>query len=104
MSIYRELLAQREELDRKIEEARREEVSSAVVKVKQLIAEYGLTAADCGFKASPAVAGPNLGNVRPPVAVKYRGLNGETWSGRGKAPRWLTNLEAQGRTREEFRA
>jgi len=38
MSIYRELLAQREELDRKIEEARREEVSSAVVKVKQLIA------------------------------------------------------------------
>ncbi|HMW80121.1 MAG TPA: H-NS family nucleoid-associated regulatory protein, partial [Accumulibacter sp.] len=50
MSIYRELLAQREALDRKIEEARREEVSSAVAKVKQLIAEYDLTAADCGFK------------------------------------------------------
>ncbi len=103
MSIYRELLAQREALDRKIEEARREEVSSAVAKVKQLIAEYDLTAADCGFKASPALVAPHAGNARPPVAVKYRGLNGETWSGRGKAPRWLTNLEAQGRKREEFR-
>lgn len=102
MSIYRELLAQREALDKQIEEARREEVSSAVSKVKQLIAEYGLTAADCGFKMGPAAASPTLANARIPVAAKYRGLNGETWSGRGKAPRWLTNLEAQGRNRDEF--
>lgn len=102
MSIYRELLAQRDALDKQIEEARREEVSSAVAKVKQLIAEYGLTAADCGFKMSTAAASPNLVNARIPVAAKYRGLHGETWSGRGKAPRWLTNLEAQGRKREEF--
>ena len=30
---------------------------------------------------------------------------GNTWSGRGRAPKWLTDLEAQGRSREdEFRA
>lgn len=36
------------------------------------------------------------------VAAKYRGPNGETWSGRGLTPRWLVALVAQGRTKEEF--
>lgn len=41
--------------------------------------------------------------ARPPVAVKYRNpATGETWSGRGRPARWLTQLEAQGRKREEF--
>ncbi len=36
-------------------------------------------------------------------AAKYRGPNGEEWSGRGRKPRWLAALEAEGRNREEFR-
>jgi DNA-binding protein H-NS len=36
------------------------------------------------------------------VAAKYSGPNGETWSGRGLTPRWLTALVAQGRAKEEF--
>jgi len=39
---------------------------------------------------------------RTSVAPKYRGPKGETWSGRGSAPRWLTALEAEGRKRENF--
>jgi DNA-binding protein H-NS len=34
--------------------------------------------------------------------AKYRGLNGEEWSGRGRAPKWLAALEADGRGRGEF--
>jgi DNA-binding protein H-NS len=37
------------------------------------------------------------------VAVKYRGPNGETWTGRGRMPKWLAALEADGRSKEEFR-
>ncbi len=37
------------------------------------------------------------------IAPKFRGPNGETWSGRGIPPKWLTALEATGRNREEFR-
>ena len=38
-------------------------------------------------------------------AVKYRNPEtGETWSGRGRAPKWLTLAEQQGRRREEFAA
>ena len=33
---------------------------------------------------------------------KYRGPNGELWSGRGLAPRWLATLEKRGRKREGF--
>ena len=35
-------------------------------------------------------------------AAKYRGPNGEEWSGRGRMPNWLAALEAEGRNREEF--
>ncbi len=36
------------------------------------------------------------------VAAKYRGPNGETWSGRGMMPRWLAALVKQGRKKEDF--
>jgi DNA-binding protein H-NS len=35
-------------------------------------------------------------------AAKYRGPNGEEWSGRGRMPNWLAALEAAGRGRKEF--
>jgi DNA-binding protein H-NS len=35
-------------------------------------------------------------------AAKYRGPNGENWSGRGRMPNWLAALEAEGRGRGEF--
>jgi DNA-binding protein H-NS len=38
-----------------------------------------------------------------PIPPKFRGPNGEEWSGRGHTPRWLTALEATGRPRDEFR-
>lgn len=36
------------------------------------------------------------------AAVKYRGPNGEIWSGRGLAPRWLAALEKKGKKRDSF--
>jgi len=99
MSAYQELLAQREELEKRINEARRIEVSAAITQVKQLVAEYELTARDCGFKLGGEVA---VEKVKTPVAAKYRGPQGQTWSGRGKAPNWLTALESEGRDKSEF--
>ncbi len=37
------------------------------------------------------------------IAQMFWGPNGETWSGRGIPPKWLTALEATGRNRDEFR-
>lgn len=36
------------------------------------------------------------------VAPKFRGPNGETWSGRGLMPKWLSALVAQGKSKESF--
>ena len=38
-----------------------------------------------------------------PVPAKYRGPEGEEWTGRGRPPNWLSTLEGQGRNREAFR-
>lgn len=47
---------------------------------------------------APASDGP-----KRQVAPKYRHpTSGETWSGRGKAPRWLAAAEAAGEKREDF--
>ena len=37
-----------------------------------------------------------------PVAAKYRGPQGESWSGRGLMPRWLKALTIDGKTKDDF--
>jgi DNA-binding protein H-NS len=38
-----------------------------------------------------------------PTGIKYRNpKTGETWSGRGRPARWITELEAKGQKREKF--
>jgi DNA-binding protein H-NS len=38
--------------------------------------------------------------AKTPVAPKYRGPDGQTWAGRGLAPKWL--VEKKGRKREQL--
>lgn len=53
-----------------------------------------------GTKPKPAKARKTLGKVAP----KYRNPDNadETWTGRGKQPRWLAALTGQGRSVDEF--
>jgi len=37
-----------------------------------------------------------------PAPIKYRDRKGNTWSGRGKTPRWLVAAEKAGKKRESF--
>ena len=37
-----------------------------------------------------------------PAPIKYKGPQGETWTGRGLAPRWMTALVSQGHTKEQY--
>ncbi|MBU8541758.1 H-NS histone family protein [Falsiroseomonas tokyonensis] len=41
-------------------------------------------------------------DTRSKVAAKFRGPNGEEWTGRGRMPNWLVAQEATGRKRDEF--
>lgn len=98
MSNLNDLLAQKAELEKRIEAVQKEARSDAIAKVKSLMAEYGLTAADL---ASRSVGRPAKTGGK--VAPKYRnGATGETWSGRGLQPKWLKAALATGRKIEEF--
>jgi DNA-binding protein H-NS len=100
MASLQDLLAQKAALDKKITEVQREERSAAIAKVRELMAEYGLTAMDLAGKTSPAKtkSGP-----RGKVAVKYRNTaTGDTWTGRGLQPKWLKAALATGRKLSDF--
>ncbi len=93
MTTYKELLKQREALEHQISEARQRELADAISKTRALVAEYGLTAHDVfpPTKTRGSTAGSK-------VAAKYRNpQTGETWTGRGKAPRWIAD-----QNREKF--
>lgn len=100
MATYLELKEQAEKLLAEAERMREQEIADAIADIKRKIDLYGLTAADLGF----ARGGP--GNSRPKSAkspVKYRGPNGETWSGgRGRKPQWVAQALKEGRNLEEF--
>ena len=75
-----------------------------------LLAEFKLRAEKMGLSLETLFPRfPEQATRRPrrdtgqPLVPKFRGPNGETWSGRGIPPRWMSTLEAQGRKRDEFR-
>ena len=93
MSTYKELLEKKAALDAEIEAARKEEIGAAVSMVRELIAEFDLTERDI-FGGSRSSASSSEPKVRKAVAAKYRNpATGETWTGRGKAPKWIDGQE-----------
>lgn len=97
-----QLLAQKAALERQIAEFQREQRSEAINKVKALMAEYGLTLADIGA-ARPAAAPKKSSGGGGKVAAKYRNpATGDTWSGRGLKPKWLTAALAGGAQLSDF--
>ena len=61
----------------------------------------GLSMQDLMTQPKPVKPLKKTSNGREPATVKYR--NGEqTWTGRGRLPTWLTAMEAEGHTRDEF--
>lgn len=89
MTSLQELLAQKEALEQQIAQLKRAERADALQNARSLVETYDLTVDELfGRQRSAAKA----------VAAKYRNPEtGETWTGRGRAPRWL-----EGKNREDF--
>ena len=101
MPTLQELLAQKAALEKQIAETQRQERADAIAKVKSLMAEYGLTAADIAGKSGPAPRTPSSAGKK--VAPKYRNpATGETWTGRGLQPNWLKTALASGKSLADF--
>ncbi|MDR5733291.1 MULTISPECIES: H-NS family nucleoid-associated regulatory protein [Caballeronia] len=93
MPSYKELLAQRESLERQIEEAKSREYAEVLNEIKQKMADYGITLQElAGGRGGKSTKASSRG--RSGVAPKYRDPeSGSTWSGRGKPPKWIAGQD-----------
>lgn len=80
MATYKDLLAQKQALDAAIAKARKSEAGAALELIQAKIAEFGFTAQELfPYNAKKAQ-----------IPAKYHNpITGQTWSGRGKPPKWI---------------
>jgi DNA-binding protein H-NS len=105
-------------LDQVIAEAERQREARRESGKRELVEEFRAKAESFGLSLdellrSPASAGRPSGKARQTrkgapaasPAIKYRNPDtSETWSGRGRMPKWMARAEQSGRSRDEFLA
>lgn len=116
MSSLIDIQSQIEKLQKQAADIKAKEFDKTVLEIRAKMVAFGITLKDlqpsnvktragklkakaAGAKKALVKTGKKTGVT---VAAKYRGPNGETWSGRGLMPRWLATAVAQGRTKDEF--
>ena len=96
MATYLELKQKAEKLMAEAEQMRQKEIDDVIAEIREKMKAYGLTAQDIGGAGRKRNSGAK-------AVVKFRGPNGETWSGgRGRKPRWVTEALAKGKKIEDF--
>ena len=113
MSKLIDLQSQIATLQKQAEEIRAKEFEATIVEIRQKMLAFGISLKDLQPSKGKAKLGRKpkaVGGEKPAkvkkasaaVAAKYRGPNGETWSGRGLTPKWLASLIAQGNAKEQY--
>ena len=108
-----EIQGQIEKLQKQAAEIKSREFDKTIREIVAKMQAFGITVADLrqGKKrpqkatSGAAAKKTKAGRTAKPAAVvqpKYRGPNGETWTGRGLPPRWLAALIAAGAAKESF--
>ena len=100
------------ELEKQAADLQKKNRPAVVADLREQMAAYGITAEELGRPAArvqkprqplaKAASSPKVKKPAVPSPVKYRGLEGQTWSGRGIAPKWLNELLVGGKTQEDF--
>ena len=99
------------DLQKKANEVKAKEMASTIADIKQKMAAFGITVKDLqatktkrkpGSKPEKAVKADTK-KPKKVAPVKFRGPNGETWSGRGLMPKWMKALTEAGQKKESFK-
>jgi len=110
-----EIQRQIQQLEKQAQEIKSREVTGVVARIKEAIEFYGLTAEDLfggrsrksarksqGADKAAAKIGMRRKAAGKKIPVKYRDDAGNTWTGRGLKPRWLTAALGAGKKLEDF--
>ena len=116
MTTLLNLQAQIAELQQKAAQIKSKEYASTLNDIQTKMKAFGITIADL----KKALNKPKTGrNGRKPATVKpavkrssklagvkvlpkYRNADGQTWTGRGVAPKWMSDALAAGQSKEDF--
>ena len=93
-----------EALQKQAAEIKAQEFAKTVQEIQAKMQAFGIAIKDLQGSAATTRKNKGAGKAKSssPAVAKFRGPNGEVWSGRGLMPRWLSALVAHGRTKEEF--
>jgi DNA-binding protein H-NS len=103
-----DIQSQIEKLQKQAADIRSREFNATVQDILAKMAAFGITVKDLKGRAAGKVKAAGGARTakksagKSAVAPKYRGPNGETWTGRGLMPRWLSALVSSGRSKDEF--
>lgn len=94
------LLVEVGQVEKKIDEMRLLRRTEAIVQIKQIMTQYGLSISD--LSSRPATRKSQKDSRK--AAVKFRNEEtGEEWSGRGRTPKWLAREIGRGKKVDDFR-
>jgi DNA-binding protein H-NS len=88
-------------VDAEIDARKADEIEALRIKVTESAQSLGVTIEEL-FGLPAARVERQTRHVRGPQPPKYRGPNGELWSGKGPAPKWMKPLLAKGKKKEDF--
>jgi DNA-binding protein H-NS len=111
-----ELQAQIESLKKQAEAIRTKEFGATVADIREKMSAFGITVKDLQGPAkktgrkSKGASTVKVKGAKPvkgrksgaKVEAKFKGPNGEAWTGRGLTPKWLAALVALGHSKDEF--
>lgn len=97
MTTYKEIKTRIAKLEQEAEALRKAEMATVITEIKAKMAEYGITSKDLGVIKSKSKKQP--GATSP---ARYRNKEGQSWSGRGRKPKWVIEALATGKTLEDM--
>ena len=95
----KELETLKKDVDKALSTVSDRERKAAIDAAERAAAEYGYSLTDL---ANGAVRGSKKSKSKSPAKFRNPENPDETWSGRGRKPRWLVDAESAGRTADEF--
>jgi DNA-binding protein H-NS len=101
---YAQIRKQIDELQRRAEKVRQQEIQGVVSRIKVAIEHYGLTAAQLGFGFGTGKSRNEKRKSATTAGAKYSDGMGHSWSGRGPRPKWLREALEAGKPLQDFTA
>ncbi len=93
----REIQVLQDEVDKRLKSLR----SEAIAEIQNMVDRFEIYSCEIRFKETPVIP-RRRSSAGTKVPMKYRGPKGELWSGRGRLPMWVREIEKNGESRNDY--